>query len=340
VHPPFRFWLNMMSMTGTPQIAMALSFALVISKPAAAGVPAPPPKHESDHRQHPLFGSANRSPTDAPHETPGELHDCTFCHASDPSSGTNQSIIESDRQACPHLDLHHILYGSVIPYPTAAPYSNPGELYDCLSCHEIDTSSGTNQFLIERDCRVCHNQDLHHMLYGGAIPYPTVTPYSISAEMYVCLSCHEIDTSSGRNQFLIERDCQACHHATGVKNVIVDIKPGSDPNHPINIGSKGVLPVAILGSWDYDVTEIDVSSLLLEGEVVPLRSSLQEGVDGYMDLMLKFSSEAVADALGDLQPSQLYEVWITGTVEDGTRLLGSDSVVAAPLSWRNRPKRR
>jgi hypothetical protein len=178
------------------------------------------------------------------------------------------------------------------------------------------------------------------MLYGGAIPYPTVTPYSISAEMYVCLSCHEIDTSSGRNQFLIERDCQACHHATGVKNVIVDIKPGSDPNHPINIGSKGVLPVAILGSWDYDVTEIDVSSLLLEGEVVPLRSSLQEGVDGYMDLMLKFSSEAVADALGDLQPSQLYEVWITGTFEDGTRLLGSDSVVAAPLSWRNRPKRR
>ena len=91
---------------------------------------------------------------------------------------------------------------------------------------------------------------------------------------------------------------------------------------------------------DYDVTEIDVSSLLLDEEVAPLRSSLEEGVDGYLNLMLKFSSEAVSNALGDLQPSQTYEVWISDTFEDGTPLLGSDSVVAAPPSWRNWRERR
>ena len=64
----------------------------------------------------------------------------------------------------------------------------------------------------------------------------------------------------------IERDCQSCHHPAGVKNVMVDIRPGSDPN-PIKAASQGVLPASILDWKDYAVTEIAVSSLLLEGEV-------------------------------------------------------------------------
>jgi len=214
-------------MTGPHYIAIALSFALVISKTAGAGAPAPSSDRETDQGRHPLFASATPSPTDAPDEIPGESHDCTSCHAIDPGSDTNQFTLESDDPTCPHLDMHHTLYGSVVPYPTAAPYSNPGELYACLSCHEVDTSSGTNQFLVERDCQVCHDADSHHMLYGSAISYPTDAPYSASVEQYVCLSCHEIVTSSGRNQFLVERDCQACHHATRAQNVIVDIRPGS-----------------------------------------------------------------------------------------------------------------
>jgi hypothetical protein len=303
-----------MSMKGTTRVAIALTFALVISKPTGA---------------------------DAPYEIPGEFHDCTLCHSIDPASSSNsdQFAIASDRSACPHLDLHHTLYGHAIPYPTAAPYGNPGELYVCLSCHAIDTSSGANQLRVERDCHVCHRPDLHHMLYGDRISYPTDAPYRTSAEQYDCLSCHEIVTSSGRNQFLVERDCQACHHVTDVENVIVDIKPESDPNL-INIEARGVLPVAILGSRNYDVTEIDVSSLLLEEEVAPFQSSVEQGADGFLDLMLKFSSEAVSNALGDLQPSEMHEVWISGTFEDGTPLLGSDFVVTVPRSRSHRRERR
>jgi hypothetical protein len=325
-------------MTGLHYIAMALSFALVITRTAGAGTPAPPADHETDRGRRPLATAATSGSTDVPDENPSESHDCSSCHAIDLGSDTNQFALESDDPACPHLDMHHTLYGSVIPYPTAAPYSEPGELYACLSCHEVDTSSGTNQILVERDCQVCHDADSHHMLYGSAIAYPTDVPYSTAVEQYVCLSCHEIVTSSGGNEFLVERDCLACHHTSRVENVIVDIKPGLEPNW-INTEARSDLRVAILSSGDYDVTAIDASSLLLEGEVAPSRSSLGEGVDGYMDLTLSFPGEAVANALGDLQTSQPYEVRITGAFEDGTRLVGSDSVVALPRSWRNRPER-
>jgi hypothetical protein len=236
------------------------------------------------------------------------------------------------------LNRHHLLYGRVIPGPTDAPHGVPGEPYVCLSCHATDTSTGTNQFIIERDCHACHDPDRHHILYGSVIPYPTDAPYGAPGDLYVCLSCHAVDTSGGSNQFLIERDCQVCHDKPGIKNVIFDIKPGSDRN-PINPKSKGVLPAAILGSDDYDVTEIDVSSLLLEGEVPPLRARLKKGGDGYQDLKLKFSSPAVWEALGDLQPCQTYEVWITGTFNDGTQLLGSDSVFVVPCKPQHCPEK-
>ena len=70
-----------------------------------------------------------------------------------------------------------------------------------------------------------------------------------------------------------------------------------------------MLPVAIAGSENFDVTEVDVSTLFLEG-VAPLRSSLEDvtrpadggedcacvtgGPDGHLDLNLKFSRQEIA----------------------------------------------
>jgi hypothetical protein len=90
--------------------------------------------------------------------------------------------------------------------------------------------------------------------------------------------------------------------------VAVDIKPGSCPN-PLNIRSKGVLPVAIIGTEDFDVTRIDPASINLMG-IAPLRWSLKDvatpyepftgkeeaidctdaGPDGLIDLTLKFDT--------------------------------------------------
>ncbi|UCD40355.1 MAG: hypothetical protein JSV87_02140, partial [Candidatus Bathyarchaeota archaeon] len=92
--------------------------------------------------------------------------------------------------------------------------------------------------------------------------------------------------------------------------VAVDIKPGSWPN-PLQLNGKGVLPVAICGAEDFDVTTIDPTTLRLAVDdggaaVAPVRWSLADvatpytgepcsghdlGGDGYLDLTLKFKTQ-------------------------------------------------
>ena len=96
--------------------------------------------------------------------------------------------------------------------------------------------------------------------------------------------------------------------------VPIDIKPQSCPN-PINTKDRGVLPVAILGTADFDISQIDPSTIQLEG-ISPLRWALQDvatpyydplldcyscttmGMDGFMDLTLKFNAQEFVAALG------------------------------------------
>ena len=123
-------------MKGITYITMVLSFTLMISMPLWADVPAPPANQ--------MVGVNDGVFNDMVEA------DCRFCHE-------NPDQFPVEDETIP--DRHHLLYGTVIPNPTDAPYGTPGELFACLSCHAIDTSSGSNQFLIERDCQVCHMQD-------------------------------------------------------------------------------------------------------------------------------------------------------------------------------------
>lgn len=97
--------------------------------------------------------------------------------------------------------------------------------------------------------------------------------------------------------------------------VAVDVKPTSCPN-PFNVKAKGVLPVAVVGLQDFDVRQIDPTSVKLEG-VPPLRWAYEDvatpyrpflekqgpmactpaGRDGLLDLTLHFDHPAVAAAL-------------------------------------------
>jgi hypothetical protein len=131
--------------------------------------------------------------------------------------------------------------------------------------------------------------------------------------------------------------------------VPVDIRPTSCPN-PLNLGEKGVLPVAILGTNNLDVSKIDLESIMLMG-VKPLRSALEDvatpqppapsppaepcsycntlGPDGYMDLTLKFDAEAIISVLNKLpQPlPDCMRLTLRGTLKDGRPMMGGDSVV-------------
>jgi hypothetical protein len=112
----------------------------------------------------------------------------------------------------------------------------------------------------------------------------------------------------------------------------VDIKPMSCPN-PLNVNSKGVLPVAILGGELWDVTEVDPATVELEG-VAPLRWALEDvagpgcsGPDGYLDLTLKFKTqEIVVAALGGVNDGDAMLLSLTGELFSGAPFGGFDEV--------------
>ncbi|MCH8839506.1 MAG: SBBP repeat-containing protein [Planctomycetes bacterium] len=118
---------------------------------------------------------------------------------------------------------------------------------------------------------------------------------------------------------------------------LVDIKPGSVPNS-VNLKSKGVLPVAILGTDEFDVTEVKFDTLrfgdpLLIGNgttgVRPLRSALEDvSGDGLLDLTLKFSTADLVE-YGALGPDTI-EGLLTGALFDGTLFEGMDSIRIVP----------
>ena len=122
-----------------------------------------------------------------------------------------------------------------------------------------------------------------------------------------------------------------------VIEVLVDVKPMSWPN-PLNVKSKGVLPVAILGTEDFDVTQIDPASVRLEG-VAPLRWALEDvgtagdplaGPDGFTDLSLKFKTQEIVAALGDVNDGDVMVLYLTGNLKEefgGTAIAGEDVVI-------------
>lgn len=134
--------------------------------------------------------------------------------------------------------------------------------------------------------------------------------------------------------------------------VSIDIKPLSCPN-PIKIKDKGVLPVAILGTEDFDVTQIDPASVYLwymdqqNNHVYPLRWSYQDvatpftgdlvdrysctinGPDGYPDLVFHFGIQPIVAMLGVVSIGDELILPLAGNLmEDygGTPIAGADIV--------------
>jgi hypothetical protein len=107
--------------------------------------------------------------------------------------------------------------------------------------------------------------------------------------------------------------------------VAVDIKPGSCPNS-LNVNSGGVLPVAILGTADFDVTTVDIPSVTLEGVVSPLRWDFTMGSEGMLDLTYKFDMWEVVEALGEVSDGEFRVLSLTGVLLDGTPIMGDDVV--------------
>ncbi|MFC1919808.1 hypothetical protein ACFLWX_03360 [Chloroflexota bacterium] len=108
--------------------------------------------------------------------------------------------------------------------------------------------------------------------------------------------------------------------------VEIDIKPGSYPNS-INLGKKGVTPVAILttstadgNSVDFDATMVDPETVVFAG-ASPLRWSIEDvDYDGDMDMSLKFMTSELDIGCDDT------EARLDAMTYEGKEVYGIDSV--------------
>ncbi len=109
--------------------------------------------------------------------------------------------------------------------------------------------------------------------------------------------------------------------------VNIDIKPGSDPNC-FNLNGHGVVPVAILGTADFNpCMQVDLNSLDLLGMEVRVRGKKgpithcdDVNLDGYPDLVVQFE-----DDITQWEPGQSIAD-LMGNLLDGTPIIGSDSI--------------
>jgi hypothetical protein len=107
--------------------------------------------------------------------------------------------------------------------------------------------------------------------------------------------------------------------------VVIDINPGGDC---IKNDGKGVIPVAIYGSADFDVTQIDFSTVELESLTVKTAGKSGNFQVEFSDLNLDSFTDVVVkiDDSASVLPSGDIEVTLTGALLDGTEFEGTQTI--------------
>jgi hypothetical protein len=103
----------------------------------------------------------------------------------------------------------------------------------------------------------------------------------------------------------------------------IDVKPGSEDPSPVNPKAKGVVPVALLGSAEFNVKEVDVSSMTFghTGDEKTLRHCQKNyqdfNKDGFLDLLCHFENGTAgfveSDTMGTVKGKKVGNKAFKGT---------------------------
>jgi hypothetical protein len=155
--------------------------------------------------------------------------------------------------------------------------------------------------------------------WTGSFPEPT----SFFASMLAYLPALEPDIS----EVILTAELAPC--TTSVISVVIDIKPGSDPNSIACRNGGVVIAVAILTTEDFDATNIDHTTVTFQGarEIhadrrsgEPRRHEADVDGDGDVDLVFHFSlieTDLTCDST---------EATLTGETVNGLVIEGTDEI--------------
>jgi hypothetical protein len=175
-------------------------------------------------------------------------------------------------------------------------------------------------------------------------PVKQVLPYILALVLLVCTTGRSSVAFAGTDSGGEAESLQ----------IFVDMRPGICPNH-LRIESPLTIPIAVLGTMDFEVAWLDPGSVRLSregttGEVKPVSWTYKDvgtaavgGVcachklrgDGLDDLEFYFESQDVVEALelGGLS-EELVPVIITGSLMTGEAVEGIDCAMVISGIWR------
>ena len=129
-------------------------------------------------------------------------------------------------------------------------------------------------------------------------------------------------------------DIGAYEYEIPVIAVGLDIKPHGYPNS-VNPRSRGVIPVAILGSDTFDVADVDVTTLAFGpsgASIAHMHGHLQDvNFDGITDLVAHYRTRETGIACGDESAT------LTGETLGGQPFEGTDSIQTVGCRETRRP---
>jgi hypothetical protein len=206
-------------------------------------------------------------------------------------------------------------------------------------CEDTDCNHEPTVFIKEKNIYMSYESPIGGIQVEGDIYFPdmSVKPVVLPTVFQTAeTGSYVLNVTASKEAYKSETrevNFAIIEQEANIEEVEIDIKPGSEPNC-IKVTKKGVTPVAILANATFDVKDIDLSTILIDDDDVPgggvsaKKSSTNKDVngDGLSDLVLHFSTPDLNSA-GLLADE--HTLYITGTLDDGLIISGSDVIYVA-----------